>query len=302
MGNHNRKMKTGTVAIIAVLVTCLVGVGIWVAYNAITGSMGAGVFSIAAEDRQTGRAIPDADVDAALYGVTHGEDPTVWGSYVLLDTVTDLSDITDADLDTDLYDEFWVRASADNRYETWRDYASLWMKLDADGANVIEMTQTPTDNGAVLFSEAFAANTVNMTQSETDWSPSSAWDACNVVGNFSVVLGINATESGKAGYVSYFDPQFQLTAKLFLVFNFNTTIGSNNNITLVDSTGDSWVKSAATYNSTAIAYECLDCTGVSTLTFAWNGMASTGWTLRNYFLIWEPTVTTGATTVLFRSG
>ena len=257
-------------------------------------------FSISGKDIH-GDTIDDDAISWTRFGVKVNGDESDWSDFELIDSGTDLGELTAADIAEGIADGYtrqYLNTTAMNENATWRPYVGMWLKLALGGENVLHFDATPTKAGAVLFSQSFVTEVANITESETI----TGWDLSNAMGNFSVSVGMNNTDIGECAYTSRFDYEAQASTKVKLVFNFNSTSIDNNDLAIVHHLGDYWVRSDALYNTTAIAFECASFTQISTIDFIWDDdVATTGICISEFLVVWEPAITTGATSVLFRS-
>ncbi len=223
-------------------------------------------FSARGKDLVTGAAIENTDISWTLKGLPKGEDKAVPGNFETLAAGTSLADLAEnvnatSTADYDLY----LDASATNVARPWRAYSSICMLLDPNNANVLEFCQTSTVD-AILYQEDFttitAANFSNTINNALD----NNWNV-DAVGNFSAVIGINASDIGYSAYKGQFDCSIGDTTQLYWIYNFNST-----GVALTDlGVGEShWTRLGAKFNTTAIAFISGYMAGQDIVDFTWD--------------------------------
>lgn len=260
-------------------------------------------FSIRAEDGPGNHAITDNDVLGDLWGAKASADLAVFidddgvNHYDLLQSFTDLSAITAAQMSAYKargFTQFWINGSttADaDANRTWLTYEPTWFSVNPDSANVLTFTAHPTTHWISIINEAGVTYTTNMTKSETI----TGWTTANAIGNFSVIVGINKTDVGYAGFAGYWNVEAQAYTKARVVFSFNGTVVASG-LSLAGYSSGNWARSTTQYNTTAIAFETDTITAITVLDFNWSAdMAATGWAVKNVIFEYGP-VAVGAGT------
>ena len=178
-----------------------------------------------------GVTISDGALNVELDGTSfdydlYGTNESTWSDFDLLQTGTDITDISAADMlnpsNDNTYTTFWVRYNGtqlhdDDIYGAAHDrgartYGERWASLDPTTANDLVAYETP--NVVVMY--AFDSDTMALL--------TTPFTAQVPVGtNITIIVGTNASQP-EAMYVPYYDPSIDDTIQMHISAVFNDTI------------------------------------------------------------------------------
>lgn len=265
------------------------------------------MFSITVGD---GLASKTLDNDYISYRLYETDDLDDWSNFRLVESGTDLDSLKAEDFDDPYYaSPFWViRLNATNIADNeWDDahevpdanggtrcYGNRWFILDEDGPNEFDLYRTPTAGGAsVARAETGMPATMNLSKVDipegTNMGPAEVAD-----GNLTITVLVNQTEIDYCAYSEYFDYSTQEYAEAYLIFNFNSTIVENNDLSVSGSS--SWTRLKSKYNTTAIGFTSSYLGGdPDTFNIDWDDDVTITLKCVEVDLVWDPY---GANTVL----
>ena len=201
---------------------------------------------------------------------------------------------------------FYLLATAANNVTSvhdWCPYASRWIELDVDGPNVLDFYATPTSTIGILFQQDGTAITLANFTADATYKVAPAGNYAYAVGNFSALIGINATDIGYCGYKGQFTPTLAVTGGdngntgIYLTFNFNSTAVVDEDLVIANVVGGTtnWTQ-VATLNSTCVAFYCPTLFDTSLVNFQWKPSVSDLLRVNNVELQYGTTVQVAAHT------
>jgi hypothetical protein len=232
-----------------------------------------------------------------------GDDPATWANYHNIYTVTDTDDLTAARIASweDDYDTsslvFNGTCANDAVGYGYLAFGERQFLLDIDGPNEWLWYATPSSVGGQAFNSSFTVasaggNYTRATMADyglfTDAQRlllfAAGYGNETLFGNFSVYVGINSTEIGKAAYQTFYDYAWATQVRFGLVLNTNATINSTT-FTCTNAASTGWIRAA--YNTTALVFWATSIQSYSVPTFSWTSTAGDT-TLTDIVLVQSP--------------
>lgn len=241
------KRNAKIIAVVSIIVVVWGALTDWRFFSIGPGNVG---FSATGRNGVTGAAISNTDISWVLNGLPKGEDKTVPANYVTLASGSSLADLAvKVNATSSATYDLYLVATATNAVSPWRTFASSCVLLDPDNENIIDFFAGSTV-GSILYQHDFTpivaanfSNTVNL--------PADNLYNCDAVGNFSALIGINASDVGYCAYKAQFDISVGDTTQLYWIFNFNSTDIA---ITDLSISASHWTRMNSKINTTAIGF------------------------------------------------
>lgn len=191
---------------------------------------------------------------------------------VLDQTIIDAGPAVDPEVGLYLYA---TAANNESAVHNWCAYAPRWIHLNPYGANVVDFYAAPTNNIGRLFQQDGTAITLaNFTNAATYGAHNDAYP----VGNFSALIGINASDIGFCGYHGQFDPDVAEgpdNTAVYLTFNFNNSAVVDPDLIIANVVGGTAIwEQVSTLNETCIAFRTSNLYDTSLLNFKWKAGVS----------------------------